>query len=122
LKKQNEELLKEYEALKISKAAEKAELARVRREAIAWKPLIAKYFPSDQVNNAIKIVNAESGGNTNVLSPTRDRGLFQINAIHIGRVNGNLEALFDPETNVKVAYAIWSEQGWGPWTTKGVLS
>jgi soluble lytic murein transglycosylase-like protein len=79
--------------------------------------LVARYFPPSQVANAMTIIKYESGGNPNALSQTNDRGLFQINAVHIKRVNGDLSALFDPETNVKVAYAIWSEQGWSPWST-----
>lgn len=41
---------------------------------------------------------------------TIDRGLFQINSIHGG------EEMFDPETNVKKAKAIFDKQGWRPWT------
>lgn len=52
---------------------------------------------------------------------TIDRGLFQINSIHIARVDGNLAALFDPATNVRVAYAIYSEQGWCPWSTSRAI-
>lgn len=43
-------------------------------------------------------------------------GLFQVNAVHVGRVpGGDPAALFDPAVNVAVAYAIWADQGWGPW-------
>ncbi len=85
-----------------------------------WRGLVAKYFPANQVDNALKIMTLESGGNANALSRTCDRGLMQINCIHARRVNGNLALLFDPDTNIKVAYLIWSNQGWRPWSTARV--
>jgi soluble lytic murein transglycosylase-like protein len=67
------------------------------------------------------IMKAESGARPNATchntNGTTDRGLFQINSVHASRVRGNLDSLYDPETNVRVAYAIWSEQGWSPWVT-----
>lgn len=48
---------------------------------------------------------------------SRDYGIFQINSIHAGRVNGNVQMLLDPETNVRVAAEIYREQGWTPWVT-----
>lgn len=42
---------------------------------------------------------------------------MQVNSVHADRVGGNLAALLDPVTNIKVAYEIYSEQGWCPWTT-----
>lgn len=46
-------------------------------------------------------------------------GLFQINAVHQARVRGDLNSLFDPAVNVRVAYAIWRDAGgWGPWACK----
>jgi hypothetical protein len=38
-----------------------------------------------------------------------------VNSIHRNRVAGNLNALYDAQTNVQVAYEIYSEQGWCPW-------
>ena len=75
----------------------------------------------NEADNAIKIAQAESGLNPNAIHINKggsvDRGIFQINSVHLDRVNGNAEALFDPKTNIKVAYEIFSEQGWCPWTT-----
>jgi hypothetical protein len=44
-----------------------------------------------------------------------DYGCFQINSIHRKRVAGNLNALYDAQTNVQIAGAIYSEQGYCPW-------
>lgn len=49
-----------------------------------------------------------------------DRGLFQVNSIHAARV-AYLDQLYDPATNVRVAAAIYSEQGWCPWATAAKL-
>jgi hypothetical protein len=89
---------------------------------LAWQNLIAKYFPQEEVVNALKIASKENGagdpGRTHRnRNGTVDYGLFQINSVHAAKVGGNLEKLKDPETNVKVAFQIWQEQGWRPWTT-----
>jgi len=43
-------------------------------------------------------------------------GLFQVNAVHAGRVRGDLRSLLEPHTNTRVAYAIYIDNaGWGPW-------
>ncbi len=67
---------------------------------------------------------AESRGN-----PTKDNtglnkdgsvdyGLMQINSIHADMVGGNLEALRDPATNIKIAYSLsHSGTDWTAWTT-----
>ena len=84
-----------------------------------WRPLVAKYFPADQVDNALAVMGAESSGladaTCNNTNGSIDRGLFQINSVHSGRVAGNLDSLYDPETNVRIAGEIFSGQGWHPW-------
>lgn len=45
------------------------------------------------------------------------RGLMQIGCIHAGKLGSTLETLLDPEINVAVAYEIYKESGWCPWTT-----
>lgn len=42
-------------------------------------------------------------------------GLFQVNGIHSALVGGDLSALYDPETNVRVAYSLYESRGWQPW-------
>lgn len=125
LKKQIEKLNSDLQA----KAEAKEKLAaasfvspQIKPGVEQWRPLVEQYFPASQVDNALAIMSAESGGNTTALSSTQDRGLFQINQCHRAKVGGNLDALYDPETNVKVAYLIWSSNGsWRPWTTARAL-
>lgn len=92
----------------------------VPREApCSYGALIAKYFPQEQWSNTCRIMKAESEfdpNNThNNTDGSIDRGLMQINSVHSKRVNGDLESLFDPDTNVRIAREIWGEQGWSPW-------
>jgi hypothetical protein len=61
--------------------------------------------------------HGESTGNPNAFN-AGNYGLFQINAVHAAKVGGPLEWLFDPAVNVRVAYEIWSDQGWGPWACR----
>ena len=47
-----------------------------------------------------------------------DRGLFQINSIHLGSMRGcpsSANALWDASTNAECAYAIWRAQGYNAW-------
>lgn len=80
-----------------------------------YASLVAKYFPAKELPTAYRIITCESNWNPRAFNGV-DRGIFQINKVHSGRVGGNLDSLFDPETNVRVAHAIWSEQYWNPWT------
>ena len=88
-----------------------------------WKPLVEQYFPQSEVINALRIMSAENGSGdpTRLSKPNRngtvDHGLFQINTVHKNRVDGDLSRLQDANTNVKIAYDIWSESGWKPWST-----
>lgn len=50
-----------------------------------------------------------------IISPTEDYGIFGINEVHAARVAGDLTRLLIAEVNVRVAFEIWSEQGWEPW-------
>ncbi len=84
-----------------------------------WRGLVAGYWPAEQVNNALAVMNCESGGNPNVTGAAGEWGLFQIHPVHVARFGGANP--YDPGTNVAVAYQIWSEQGWGPWSCKRVL-
>lgn len=87
------------------------------RQAIGcvhYQNLVAQY--GWDTRTALAVMQAESGCNPGAISHTCDRGLFQVNCVHSAKVNGNLDALFDAETNVRVAYQIY--QGcscWRPW-------
>ena len=83
--------------------------------------LYDKYFKSEarlaraicQAENKSQDPNAINYANKD---GSFDTGLCQINSIHIGKVDGNLELLKDPETNIRVAKQIRDESGWTAWT------
>lgn len=55
----------------------------------------------------------ESGGDPDAVSPDGENlGLFQLNRVHGG------DELLDPATNVAVAYQLWLDQGWAPWSCR----
>ena len=47
---------------------------------------------------------------------TLDWGYFQINTIHLKRPGVNLRGLLDCKANIDVAYQLYTEQGFKPWT------
>jgi hypothetical protein len=80
-----------------------------------WRDLIGAYpWPVDE---ALRVVACESSGDPSAYY-AGNYGLFQINAVHWRRVSGDLEALFDPLVNTRVAYEIWADQGWAPWACR----
>jgi hypothetical protein len=93
--------------------------------------LVRKYFPSDQLGNAMAVSACESGhsdakGAVNS-DGTIDWGVFQLN--DGGTLQGALDAIGVPysstaeaqqlalktETNVEAAAQIYAAQGWAPW-------
>lgn len=77
----------------------------------------------ENCDEAIIIARYESGLRTNVISPTNDWGLFQINCRwHSRRVQGDCSKLLNPDINISIAKQIYLEQGWQPWATKIYLS
>ncbi len=58
--------------------------------------------------------NGESGGDPNA-EYNGNYGLFQINASAHGEEPSMLK---DPAYNVAVAYRIWLDQGWAPWSCR----
>lgn len=85
-----------------------------------WRELVSKYFPANEVNKILQVMQGESGGNPNAEGHNRngsfDRGLMQVNSIHSAKVDGDLDSLFDPETNIRIASQIWNDSGYGAWT------
>lgn len=70
---------------------------------------------------ALSLAWCESRYDAAAVSPDgANYGLFQVNVIHRGRVGGDVRALLDPVTNVRVAYEIYRDAGysWGPWSCK----
>ena len=49
-------------------------------------------------------------------------GIFQISYVHAPNFPGFYENWMDPVFNIEVAFAIWSEQGWNPWSLPPVLT
>ena len=78
------------------------------------------------VRVAYAVMMAESNGNPNAEN-WRDNhricmgsfGLFQLACFR-----GDINTLKDPETNIRMAYELWSREGWRPWgayTSKAYL-
>lgn len=64
---------------------------------------------------------AESGGNPNAYNSsnyngTNDAGLMQINSIHVTSGLIGDKDRFNPELNIKAAYAIYLGSGFGAWS------
>jgi cell wall-associated NlpC family hydrolase len=76
-------------------------------------------FPEDQIGIGMAIAKGESGWNPrathNNSNGSIDQGIFQINSIHKARYAG--QDIFDPQTNINVAYQVWKDAGgsWRPW-------
>jgi hypothetical protein len=81
-----------------------------------WEWLVSRYrWP---VAEALSVLSCESRGDPAAYR-AGNYGLFQINSIHAWRVGGKVASLFEPETNVRVAYDVWRDNaGWGPWACK----
>lgn len=117
LKQQNEQLQKDLQA-KRERQAEEARLAAARQNAAvavggnceAYRPLVQKYF-GDATPAAMITMQKESGCNPRAVSPTNDHGLFQLNQMPI----------YDPEANIKAAYAKFvsprrgTKPNWSAW-------
>ena len=76
--------------------------------------LISAYpWPQDE---AWDVMMCESSGDPTVSNSGESIGLFEIHyPSHWDKVE-SLEALFDPTTNVHVAFHLWEDQGWEPWS------
>lgn len=76
-----------------------------------YRALIAQYnWP---VDTALAIMQAESGGNPNAVSPTNDYGLMQI---HDGLQTYGPQ-IFDPAFNIAIAYNVkYRSRGFRPWS------
>lgn len=83
-----------------------------------WNLLGSISFPQGSYEDAMAIVLAESGGNTDAISPQGDYGLFQINRIHFG--DGFIDNINwrDPNVQVREAYALSAGgTNWAAWCT-----
>lgn len=64
---------------------------------------------------ALRIVQCESGWDSQAVGRHGERGLFQISPIHAWRWPTFWSEWMIPEVNVRWAYELWAEQGWGIW-------
>jgi hypothetical protein len=71
-------------------------------------------------DQARRVAHCESTLRPDAISPGGGNwGLFQINTVHRARVAAHgyaWEQILDPHVNTEIAHALWSEQGWRPWT------
>lgn len=111
LSREKTENLKTLKSLK----SQGGSAAPVSSNVNQYRALVAKHFPASQVDNAMAVMQGESGGNPSAhnknTNGTTDGGLFQINSIH----GHDPKKLKDPDYNVRVAAAMFKKQGWGPW-------
>lgn len=93
--------------------------------------LVRKYFPADEVTNAMAVSRCESGHRNAVGAEngngTRDYGIFQINdggtlqaaLRRIGETYSSITEArtkaLDAELNVRMARVLWDSRGWQPW-------
>lgn len=115
--KQQDKKIEEAKAIK-AKRAEEARLAAIqsaRAKSVpvrsvsggcgGYRSLFDDY--GWNVNIAIAVCNAESGGNPTVVSPTNDHGLMQLHGIPI----------YDPAANIRYAYyEKYLKGGWNHWS------
>lgn len=100
--------------------------------------LVRKYFPAQEVTNAMAVARCESSlknqvGATNH-NGTRDYGVFQINdggtlQAALRRINEPYADLtqarqkaLDAEINVRMARVLWDARGWQPWVCAANLN
>jgi hypothetical protein len=73
----------------------------------------------DQCQKALSVAWCESNYNPNVVGAAGERGLMQIHPVHINNLPAyglTWDSMFDPYSNLQYAYALYSSQGWSPWT------
>lgn len=83
-----------------------------------WRGLVASIWPASEVDNVLAVMQCESGGNPWAHNTVNEdsRGLLQINVGPGAHTQWASYDLFDPATNLQLAYQLWQSQGWAPWT------
>lgn len=91
---------------------------QIRPEAESYRAIVARYFPADQVDNALAVMSLESQGRAGAHNTNGEdsRGLYQINVGPGANPSLASSNLFDPETNIRVAAQMYQERGWQPWS------
>lgn len=102
--------------------AKKVQASQKTMQAVQSGPadivaLIKKYFPKNQWNNAMAVMNQESGGRNipsqfNKYGTEESYGPFQINLQAHPQMRGKVNI---PEENVKYAAQLFNQSQWQPW-------
>ena len=85
-----------------------------------YLPLVQKYKWDSKI--ALAVMKAESGCNPSAdnsglnTDGTDDKGLMQINSIHVTSGLIKDKDRFVPEKNIRAAYAIYTGSGWSAWS------
>lgn len=81
-----------------------------------WRSLVAAYFPADQVNLALAVMNCESGGNPGAYNTAYGAsGLMQVLRSWADNFGYTPQQLFDPSINLHVASILYYDGGWRHW-------
>lgn len=85
--------------------------------AAGWAALVAVFFPADEVDRVVCLIEAESGGNPAARNPgSGASGLMQVMPGWAGVFGYEPQELFDPSVNLWIARRIRDTQGWGAWS------
>ena len=79
-----------------------------------WRGLVAVYFP-EQVDQALRVMSCESGGNPNAYNPSGASGLMQVLASWADNFGYVPAQLFDPAINLAVSRILYDDGGWRHW-------
>ena len=85
---------------------------------------IRQVFGKDAID-ALKVAKCESNYRPHALGGVGERGVFQIHPIHTRRIESlgwSFNDMFDYKKNTRLAYILFKEQGWGPWTCRKALN
>lgn len=63
---------------------------------------------------AMRVARCESTMNPRAYA-AGNYGLFQVNGIHASQYQVSVDQLYDPVTNVRIAYDLYQRRGWQPW-------
>lgn len=82
--------------------------------------LISRYWPGNDAK-AIRVASCETGGtfNPRATGKAAERGLMQIHPIHRDRIRAagfTWDEMYQIDANLRFAWLLFKERGWGPWT------
>lgn len=89
-----------------------------------WRELVASYFPADQVEMALCVIEGESEGDIGADNPTSSAaGLWQFlkstwdDMVPADVTGGSYSsgAVYDPVASTRAAAWLWAAEGWSQW-------